>query len=102
MSMGKGINISKYKFSNEIYYYHVFQSQNDPTFYIGIDLTKKHLLFYRNNDFLQEPLGIIDLNHETILKEIPELNKLNVRMAAMQAAIAIHKNEFPDFIGFSS
>ena len=98
--MGKGINISKYKTENNVYYYLVFK-YND-LFYIGIEPSKKIIRFYKNKDFTQPPLGIINLNHEPPLKDIPGLNKSDVGMAAMQAAIAIYKNEFPKYIGFSS
>ena len=67
-----------------------------------LDLQKKIIWFYKNKDFTQPPLGIINLNHEPSLKDIPGLNKSDVRMAAMQTAIAIYKNEFPEYIGFSS
>ena len=99
--MAKYINISKHSEINNLFVYFV-SGDFGPTFYMSIDPIKKLIYFYKNEDFTQSPLGIINLNFEPPLKDIPGLDEDDVGMAAMQAAIAIHKNEFPDYIGFSS
>ena len=98
--MGKGIDISKYKIENNIHYYLV--SKYDPVCYIGIEPEKKLVWLYKDEDFSQLPLGVIDFNQEKPLKSIPGLHDNDVAIVAMQAGLAMHRNKFPDYIGFSS
>ncbi len=96
--MAKYLNISKYKEEDNIIYYYV-EGQYKSKFYIKIVPKHKLVFFYKDNNFNQQPLGVIDFKKTCPFQPISGLNENDVAMASMRAGIALHKNEFPDFIG---
>ncbi len=103
--MGKGIDIIKYKSSNNIHYYYIAFGDLIPVFYIAINPIKNTVSFFKDNDFAQEPIGIIDFNNPDPFKsipKIPDVHKNYILMTITRARLAINKGEFHDYIGFSS
>lgn len=97
--MAKGIDITKYKEEKGIHYYFISKGDRNPLVFIGIDPKNKIILFYKNSNFNAGLLDIIDLKDKNPIKSIPGIERIDLIMTVARAHLAIHKKEFPKYIG---
>lgn len=94
--MAKYLCIKKYKTKDNKYSYHVL-TNNINDFYICIDTEKKKVTFYKNSDLTLSIGEMALLSAEPFIK-IPGIEPEAVVLSIIQAAKALKKNEFPEYI----
>jgi len=93
------IKIRKHTEKNSIHYYHVetqFTSNHD--FYIGIDIKKKLLLFFKTNNF-SSPFSKISFEGSQSLN-VKGIKTPLVGIIFVKAYRAFKSNEFPEILDY--
>jgi hypothetical protein len=101
--MHQNILMKKYTEDDDFVSYQVNDYLNCSNFFVRIDKKNRQAIYFKNQHFNCEPIGIIDLKNETTtIPTLPGIMRITVNQVTYEIFKVIAKNIFPDTICYTS